>query len=80
MQECAYHGDDLLLDGSRKGNQLEEQSKVELQARRVSHLIEFEVVEGGGSEQRTEETRRAREMVCWARVIVAAGWFETFAG
>jgi hypothetical protein len=65
-----YHRDDLLLNERRKRDELKEESKVELYNRLV--FAQRGVGEQSSTNRkRTEETRRAREMVCWARVILA---------
>jgi hypothetical protein len=71
-----YDGNDLLLDDGRKRDQFEEQSKVELQKK---HQVSELVSKIGSGDGHTEETRRAREMVCWARVMIAT-WGLTFPG
>lgn len=65
-EDSTYDGDDLLLDQRREGNELEDEGEVELG--RTSVLLvtgnDASIYGKHGSLERTEETRRAKEMVC----------------
>lgn len=78
MEGSTYDRDDLLLDQRREGDELEEEGQVELRQLAIASMPgrcnRVVVV------KRTEETRRASEIVCCARVIVAVaiGRIEAF--
>lgn len=81
-------GDDLGLDDGGEGDQVEVEGEVGLfspwSATCVSALAWWSLLahvwgcRGGVWARRTELTRRAMEMVCWARVILFVGvwWFN----
>lgn len=61
-----YDRDYISLDECWQGNQLQEQGQVELLLLASCSIIHRRVIH-------TEETSRATEMCCWARVIFAVG-------
>lgn len=74
MKGNTYDWDDLGLDQTWEGNQLEVESEVELPLLLAVCLFYTHGVLVSDDQKvvfLTEETRRAREMVCWAFVMIA---------
>lgn len=71
---ATYHGDDLILQSLVQGYKAEVEREVKLAAMLDNGILRIMWYIIGS--QRTEETRRRTERVCWARVMVKADEIE----